>query len=325
MSATPNAIEMNATPNEKKTVPKKRRTSKKDKIVVNDNSVSAASAIKDEISATNTKETVPKKRKTTTKDKKDNNIVVNEVTSTPDTKETSFNDTNLSINLDESSELSNNDNIENIENIENVVYNSNVESNVGTQQEEPSTPPQQREEISEEESFRRLKEQVKSQDKIKAQIKAQLEAQMRAQFKSTHSFSNDAENNEKCAHAFKNGFMNNDESNQFVIMTTVMKIIADLAKYADCNCQDEDAHEDCTYDYDKQIEQIKSLFMYLTTIPKFIKQYPQMIDMTMMKIQRFREKEKDNVVLKETYTYYDMFIKNLKEEMKREKEQKEKA
>ena len=64
--------------------------------------------------------------------------------------------------------------------------------------------------------------------------------------------------------------------------------------------------------------------MYLTTIPKFIKQYPELIDKTMMKIQRFRQKEKDNVVLKETYIYYDMFIKNLKEEMKREKEQKEK-
>jgi len=159
---------------------------------------------------------------------------------------------------------------------------------------------------------------------IKSQLEAQLEAQIEAQIKTNVYLEKDeltakidAENREKCAHAFKNGFMNNNDSTNFIIMTTIMKIISDLSKYANCNCL-EDTTEQCTYDYDKQIDQIKVLFMYLTTIPKFLKQHPEMIEMTMKKIERFREKEKDNVVLQQTYTYYDMFIIHLKKEIRKE-------
>jgi hypothetical protein len=159
---------------------------------------------------------------------------------------------------------------------------------------------------------------------IKSQLEEQLEAQIEAQIKTNVYHEKDeltakidAENREKCAHAFKNGFMNNNDSTNFIIMTTIMKIISDLSKYANCNCL-EDTTEQCTYDYDKQIDQIKVLFMYLTTIPKFLKQHPEMIEMTMKKIERFREKEKDNVVLQQTYTYYDMFIIHLKEEIRKE-------
>jgi len=159
---------------------------------------------------------------------------------------------------------------------------------------------------------------------IKSRLEAQLEAQIEAQIKTNVYLEKDeltakidAENREKCAHAFKNGFMNNNDSTNFIIMTTIMKIISDLSKYANCNCL-EDTTEQCTYDYDKQIDQIKVLFMYLTTIPKFLKQHPEMIEMTMKKIERFREKEKDNVVLQQTYTYYDMFIIHLKKEIRKE-------
>ena len=343
MSSTSNSntttTEMNTTSTPKETVPKKRKTAapKKDKKVA-DNVSANADAITEKVETpvTTTKETtVPKKRKTAAakKDKKD---IVIEVTSKPDTNEPSSNEIHLNIN-------DNNDNM-NTNTITNVIYHSDDDSDLddfGSQpQEEQKEQKEQKEheeqeeeqeqelppeKFSEEESFRRLKEHVKSQDKIKAQMKAQLEAQMREKLKkAVAAAASKGQDPEKTAQTFKNGIMNNDESNQYIIMTTIMKFMANLVKYADCNCQDEDAHEDCTYDYNKQIEEIKSLFMYLTTIPKFIKQYPELIDKTMMKIQRFRQKEKDNVVLKETYIYYDMFIKNLKEEMKRDKEQKEK-
>ena len=326
MNSTSNSntttTEMNTTPNPKEIVPKKRKTAaakkdKKDKKVIdnadaNANANANANAITEKVETpvTTTKETtVPKKRKTAAakKDKKD---IVIEVTPKPDTNEPSSNEIHLNIN-------------DNMNRVTNVIYHSDDDSDLddfGSQpQEEQKEQKEQEEEqeqelppekFSEEESFRRLKEHVKSQDKIKAQMKAQLEAQMREKLKKAVAAAQ-GQDPEKTAQTFKNGIMNNDESNQYIIMTTIMKFMANLVKYADCNCQDEDAHEDCTYDYNKQIEEIKSLFMYLTTIPKFIKQYPQLIDKTMMKIQRFREKEKDNVVLQETYVYYDMFIKNI--------------
>ena len=343
MSSTSNSntntttTEMNTTSNSKEIVPKKRKTPapKKDKKVADNVSANAdanANAITEKVETpvTTTKETtVPKKRKTAAKkDKKD---IIIEVTSKPDTNEPSSNEIHLNINDDN----------DNMNRVTNVIYHSDDDSDLddfGSQpQEEQKEQKEQKEQeeeqeqelppekFSEEESFRRLKEHVKSQDKIKAQMKAQLEAQMREKLKkAVAAAASKGQDPEKTAQTFKNGIMNNDESNQYIIMTTIMKFMANLVKYADCNCQDEDAHEDCTYDYNKQIEEIKSLFMYLTTIPKFIKQYPELIDKTMMKIQRFRQKEKDNVVLKETYIYYDMFIKNLKEEMKRDKEQKDK-
>lgn len=103
--------------------------------------------------------------------------------------------------------------------------------------------------------------------------------------------------------------------NDLIISNKILMLLATIKTYNSCNCINDDPSQPCCFDYDKQVECFRQLFLYFMTIPEFLKKNHDIRKMIIWKVNNLRVKEADNEILQATFTIFDKFIDQLEKEL----------
>jgi len=103
--------------------------------------------------------------------------------------------------------------------------------------------------------------------------------------------------------------------NDLIISNKILTLLATIKTYNSCNCINDDPSQPCCFDYDKQVECFRQLFLYFMTIPEFLKKNHDIRKMIIWKVNNLRVKEADNEILQATFDIFDLFINQLEKEL----------